>query len=851
MNIENYISPECIEFIRSAILEAGGNEVFFIGKTNDLLVVEQVSVIARGNEFAVPIVRDLAARSDVVIHNHPSGGLAPSANDLSIAHDLAAADVASYIVNNDVDNIYVVIEPFSKQEKVTIDGQKITDTLAPGGIVSKKLHGYEHRPQQLAMIKKVAEAFNDQKIAIIEAGTGVGKSLAYLIPAINWAKQNNERCVVSTNTINLQEQLIKKDIPFLKKALGIEFESVLVKGRGNYVCLRKIQALETGQQDMLEGENKDEIQLIIKWSKVTKDGSKSDLNFVPKSIVWEEVCSESDSCLRSRCEFFQKCFVTRARRQANKAHILVANHHLLFSDLAVQAAGADIAILPKYDHIVFDEAHNIEDVATDYFGAGITRTGLARIFRRLYAKTENKTTGYLSVFVGKLRLAYTKHRLDDFKIAMERIEMELIPRCDAILQFNDEVMLTLAEFVLANDKNWQNEAKLRINTTVRKSNSWQSAIVPQFKNFIQLLNRFCSDLYLVLDKIEFANIKLEKELLYTLVDLQTQHNRIKGVIEVIEQIILKDDQKNVRWIEVQKRRTTRDIVRLRIAPLEIAESMKELVYNNYKTIVMTSATLTIAAESTKSEFSYLARQLGLNLIERSKVLTAKIPASFDFKKQAIIAIPLDLPNPDATDFAEAVSDAIFEAIKISEGRAFILFTSYGLLNKVYQALEPKLVMLGITSLKQGQQNRHELLEQFKKDKTSVLFGTDSFWQGVDVEGDALENVIITKLPFKVPSEPIIEARVEAIERRGGNAFMEYSVPQAVIKLKQGFGRLIRKKTDRGSVFIFDKRIIEKFYGRIFIQSLPESNIVQGQLKNVLEEVSHFFDRESNYTDIPD
>ena len=840
MNIENYISPTAIETIRDEIEQAGDNEVFLIGKTNNFLIVEEVEIIARGNEFAVPMVREAAERSDVVIHNHPSGELSPSQNDIAIAHDLGLMGVASFIVNNDVDRIYVVVKPFGAQEKVDIDSGKISETLSPGGIVSKKLAGYEYRPQQLEMIKKVAQAFNEEKIAVVEAGTGVGKSLAYLIPAIYWTKQNNERCVVSTNTINLQEQLIKKDIPFLKQALGIEFESVLVKGRGNYICLRKIQRLAMDQQDMFDDDMKNEIQLIIKWSKVTKDGSKSDLNFLPKSMVWEEVNSESDTCLRSRCEFFQKCFVTRARRQANKAHILVVNHHLLFADLAVQASGANAAVLPKYDHIIFDEAHNIEDIATDYFGAGITRTGIARIVRRLYNQVKEKTTGYLHVFVSKLNFAYAKHRYEEFKIAAERIEMELIPRCDAILQFNEDVMTTIGQFIREFEKNGQNEIKVRLESKIRGTNMWKSHIVPQFKNFIELLNLFCSDLVSIISKIEFANIKLEKEMLYSLVDLRAQASRIKGIVDVIEQIILKNDEKNVRWIEVQKRRVSKDIVRLRIAPLEIAESMKKLVFDNYKTMIMTSATLTIAAQAGKSEFSYLARQLGLHLLERSKVLTAKIAALFDYKKQAIIAIPLDIPNPNTPEFAPAITDAVYEAVKISGGRAFILFTSYGLLNKVHQALEPKFTKLGIVSLKQGQMNRHELLEQFKKDRTSVLFGTDSFWQGVDVEGDALENVIITKLPFRVPSEPIVEARVEAIERRGGNAFMEYSVPQAVIKLKQGFGRLIRKKTDRGSIFIFDKRIIEKFYGRIFLQSLPESNIVRGPLDDILEQVKSFF-----------
>ncbi|MDZ7336025.1 MAG: DEAD/DEAH box helicase [candidate division KSB1 bacterium] len=840
MNIENYISPEAIEFIRTAIQEAGGNEVFFVGKTNDLLVVEQVMVIARGNEFAVPVVRDIAARSDVVIHNHPSGELTPSTNDMAIAHELARDEVASYIVNNEVDRIYVVIEPFRREEEVTLDRQSMVSLLSPGGIVAKKLHGYEHRPQQLAMINKVAEAFNQKKIALIEAGTGVGKSLAYLIPAIHWATENKERCVISTNTINLQEQLIKKDIPFLKKALGIEFESVLVKGRGNYICLRKIKLLETGQQELIEPEHRQELQSIIEWSKVTKDGSRSDLNFVPSSAVWEEVCSESDSCLRSRCEFFQQCFVSKARRQANQAHILVVNHHLLFADLAVQAAGADVAVLPRYHHIVFDEAHNIEDVATDYFGAGITRTGIARIVRRLYGQIENKPSGLLTLFIKKLGAEHIRTQRQEFRAAIDQIEMELIPRCDTILQFNDEVMTSLGQLVQEHNDSWQSEAKLRINSKIRETELWKSELVPQFKNFVDLLRRFCSDLSSVIEKVESVDIGLDTEIIYTIIDLKTQNNRLLEVSDVIEHVILKDDDVHVRWAEMQKRRFSKDIVRLKSAPLEIAEPMNELVYKNYKTIIMTSATLTISGTPGVSEFSYLIRQLGLNLVERSRLITAKIPGSFDYKRQAILAIPLDLPNPDAREFAEVVSDAILEALKVSQGRAFVLFTSYGLLNIVHQKLEPALNQMGITALKQGQQNRHELLEHFKRDKTSVLFGTDSFWQGVDVEGDALENVIITKLPFKVPSEPIIEARVEAIERRGGNAFMEYSLPQAVIKLKQGFGRLIRKRTDIGSVFIFDKRIIEKYYGKMFLQSLPECQLAQGKLSDVLAQVHQFF-----------
>jgi len=840
MKILDYISPQAIEKIRQEIQLARENEVFFVGKTNENLIIEKVTVVARGNELSVPLVKEHASRCDVVIHNHPSGFLSPSQNDIAIAHDLSNFGVASYIVNNEVDDIYVVVEPFSKHDKVQIDVEKIVKTLSPGGAVSEKLKGYEHRPQQLEMISRVAHAFNDQKIAVVEAGTGVGKSLAYLIPAIYWATQNNERCVVSTNTINLQEQLVKKDIPFLKKALGINFNSVLVKGRGNYICLRKLQGFITGQETLFEDEYKEEMKLIINWVKITKDGSKADLNFIPNSTVWENVCSESDSCLHSKCEFFKECFITKARRSAVQAQILVVNHHLLFSDLAVRAIGVEVAVLPKYHHIIFDEAHNIEDIATDYFGSGITRTGIARIIRRMHNQAGDKRIGYLNTLVRQLKIETKQYRIKEFDEIITQVENELIPRCDAIIQFSDDVMAQVSEIILAYDKGYQNEVAIRINERIRKEPQWKNAIIPQIKNFIQLLSRFNFGLSLIIEKVETVNIKLKKEILYTLVDLHTQRNRIKAIIDVIEQIILKNDQANVRWIEVQKRTTTKPIVRLKIAPLDITERMNEFVYENFKTIIMTSATMTISGQRGFGEFGYLIKQVGLNLVEKARLITAKIPASFDYKKQVIVGIPIDVPAPDSTQFSLKLPDAIFEALEISGGRAFVLFTSYGLLNKVFNELQPRLLKMGIVSLKQGQQNRHQLLEEFKRDKTSVLFGTDSFWQGVDVEGDALESVIITKLPFKVPSEPIVEARVEAIERRGGNAFMEYSVPQAVIKFKQGFGRLIRKKTDRGSVFVFDKRIIEKFYGKIFIQSLPEVNVTTGPLNLVLEKVKTFF-----------
>lgn len=838
-NIDSYIHPLIIKEIREAISDAGENEVFCIGKTNDEQIVVHVEVIARGNEFAVPMVYEAAGRGDVVIHNHPSGNVNPSENDLVISHQLSNAGIASYIVNNEVSRIYAVIEPFRKDKIQKLDINKICLSLQPGGIVSRNLPNYEHRPQQVEMINQTAIAFNEAKIGVIEAGTGVGKSLAYLIPAIYWATQNHDRCVVSTRTINLQEQLIKKDIPFLKKILGVEFEAVLVKGRGNYVCLRKLARLRDNQQLLIHDEHQDEIGILLDWSKSTKDGSRSDLSFIPNSAVWEQVASESDTCLRSTCEFFQQCFVTKARRKANQANILVSNHSLLFSDLAVRSLGADNAVLPKYHHLIFDEAHNIEDIATDYFGSGVTRTGIARALRRLHYKTKKGPTGFLIFLSRKLAPLINQYQIDSLKIINEKINNELIPQCEAAISQNDELMDGISEFVTSIEKSTLFELKLRINDSLRQHPLWAQLVI-RINNFARLLKKLTSGLNSIMDKLDEINLKLSRDILFTKVDIESQRIRLNTIVETINQIINEQDAENVRWLEIFKRKTMHDIVRLRIAPLNISEQMNEMVFKNFQTIILTSATLTISGSNFKNDFQYFSKQTGLNLSDTNRVLIQKIPAPFDYQKQSITAIPTDIPLPNSTEFADEISKIIFRAIEISSGRAFILFTSYGLLNKVYNFLSPKLEELGITAFKQGQINRHTLLQKFKSDKTSVLFATDSFWQGVDVEGDALESVIITKLPFKVPSEPIIEARIEAIERAGGNAFMEYSVPQAVLKLKQGFGRLIRKKTDRGSVFILDKRIIEKFYGKIFLRSLPQSKIASGPSEHVLHEVEKFF-----------
>ncbi|MBD3290428.1 DEAD/DEAH box helicase [candidate division KSB1 bacterium] len=836
-NILKYITPFCIEEIQNEIREAQGNEIFLIGKTNNERIVEQVTVLARGNEIAVPVVQKNAGAGDVMIHNHPGGELKPSMNDIHISSILGKIGVGSFIVNNDVDDIFVVVEPFDREEQRKLDADKISDILKPGHNISKKLKGYEYRPQQLDMIEEICLAFNQNTISVIEAGTGVGKSLAYLIPAVYWAVTNKEKCVISTNTINLQEQLINKDIPFLQSVLDISFDAVLVKGRNNYICLRKIEDMEREPELNILPEETNEIQMLIDWSKVTNDGSKSDLNFIPRYDVWEKVASESDTCTRAKCHNFKKCFVNKARRAANKAQILVVNHYLLFSDLSVRSLGMDISVLPPYKRLILDEAHHIEDVATHYFGGGITRAGVSRILGRLFQKGGKK--GHFVILKARLLKLLAQINNPVLEDAVKRIDIDLIPNLDALNAINEEAMDALVSLVSSENQNGFGEIKLRVKPQVKDNEIWEKVVVEKCSNLIYQLKKFAGKIQKMIQRLEKCGISFDDRMISLLVEIEAQINRLLVARDVIESVLFEEDDEFVRWLEIKQQRN-RYITRLRISPLDIGESMLKHVYERLDTIVMTSATLTIFGIRNRSEFEYLYNRIGLHLCKPDRMRTAVLPAPFNYRKQEIIAIPTDIPPPDLGSYRNALTDILRQTISITKGRAFILFTSYALLNRIYEQMEPFFDEEGILALKQGAATRHRLLDRFRQDKSSVLFGTDSFWEGVDVPGDALELVIITKLPFKVPTEPIIEARVEAIKSRGGNAFMEYSVPQAVIKLKQGVGRLIRSKRDIGAVVILDRRIVEKYYGKIFVASLPDGRIVQGSKNSVFNELTKFF-----------
>jgi len=838
-SLNELFTDAAAEVMRAEIAGADGNEVFFLGSTDEDRVVYKVVPLARGNEEAVPAVTELARWSDVVIHNHPGGSLAPSAADISIASSIGQAGVGFYIVDNEVTQVYEVVAAFEREDIDLLDADRLGEILEPGGPIERKLPKYEHRRQQIEMMRKTALAFNQDGVVAIEAGTGTGKTFAYLIPAIHWAVANKERVVVSTNTINLQEQLVKKDIPTLLSALGVDCKAVLVKGRGNYVCRRKLAMLKNEFDLLTTADERKTLESIIAWAKQTRDGSRSDLNFVPKPEIWDKVNAESDTCVRARCVHFSDCFVNKARREAASADLLIVNHHLLFADLSVRSATgsySDLAILPGYRRIILDEAHNIEDSASSYFGARVTRIGLQRLLGRIHHRQKGrKERGLATLLRARLvRMESVNEKIDEIILD---IQNEIIPMKNDLDYRIGATFDAICEYVLLKFEDAKGEVKLRIGPEFGDDERWREDCRPLVEGLLSELRVFVSRVGMVLKKLAVAEKALDDEVKFIdeRVELSAICNRLDVAAANIEDALFGDSLDRIRWVEANARGKT-SVVRLFSAPLEVGPVLAEQVYSVFPTIILTSATLTVV-----DRFDFVAGRIGLDLVDTDRMGYLALPSPFDFENQAIIGIPTDIPVVSDPSYRQSLIQSIFRCLGISRGRAFLLFTSFWMLDSVYEELSPDLRrLMGVNALRQGDDNRTSLLERFRRDISSVLFATLSFWEGVDVEGESLECVVLVKLPFKVPDDPVTQARAEDIERRGGNAFTEYSVPLAVIKFKQGFGRLIRNRADHGAVLILDKRVVEKFYGQAFLNSLPPCRVVSGKSEDVFNEFQHFF-----------
>jgi ATP-dependent DNA helicase DinG len=625
--------------------------------------------------------------------------------------------------------------------------------FAPGGLLSRTHPAYEFRRGQLQMAQAVEEAIEQRRHLIVEAGTGTGKTLAYLMPVI----RSGKRVIISTGTKNLQEQLFQKDIPFLERALFPNGDRKLsvccMKGRNNYLCRKKLYDL-TGQPVLSGIQEIEHYRAIAAWEETTQSGDRAELASLPEmSALWHKLDARADTCLGQKCSAWDKCFITEMRRRAAESDIIIVNHHLFFADLGIkqQAEGApDAGILPDAGIVIFDEAHELEDVAGSYFGISISAARLEELCRDVEASLQRNRmyTASLSGAIKSLR-----DRSGFF--------FSLLPEGDGRFAFDSR-----REFLEENGD--------------------------EFMGLRQSLARLGA---------EIENLPSKPEEVYAFARrAQELHVQLGFVME-------SEDKNTVFWIERRRGGREKMNVSLQATPIDVGSILRECLWSKLETSVLTSATLAVGGG-----FEYIRGRLGVEHA-REQVL----PSHFDYPNQALFYVPPDLPDPRTPQFGTQAAERIRLLLEITRGRAFVLFTSYAQMRDIYQRL---LGVVEFPMLLQGDAPKNALLEEFRLTPNCVLFATASFWQGVDVQGEQLSCVIIDRLPFAVPSDPVVAARVKAIDADGGNAFFQYQVPVAVITLKQGFGRLIRSLHDRGLLALLDNRILKKQYGRVFVESLP-------------------------------
>lgn len=894
---EALIEAACRAQIVREIESIGGGEVFFIGRLDRGMKVVEVEAYAFGNESTVPAVMQYARPGDVILHNHPSGHLEPSGADINLSSLAGERGVGSYIIDNACNRVRIVVKAMAPARQKPLETGALEQALGPEGRLAKHIGHYEYRPSQMEMLRAVTRALNEDGLAVIEAPTGTGKSMAYLLPAVGWSIRNNERVVVSTETINLQEQLIEKDLPLLKEALGLdvnvqagslhpnegagssdgrtnsggspEFSAVLVKGRNNYLCRRKADYLDKHRDFAASEEKQEQIESILSWIKTTSDGSLSDLGFRPDSDVWERVMSEADNCLRTQCPFYQSCFYYNAKRRAARANVIVVNHHLLMADLALRAETenyTESAVLPPFQRIVLDEAHHLEDVATQYFGSRVSRMGMMMQLRRLaHPKTNDGLLHYLANEI--LKGPYTFSPEDqkrwgsklayDLVMAVRELEVmldETAERTGAALARLDEGRPNRGPSFQDSAGNGATAREIRKRVTPEMSETalWDREIrkplLALLKTGRELL-RYLGELH---QDLMGAIREETPEALTPVMELRAANRKLERQLMQLARF-LDEPGERCRWIEFREGRGNRPpAVAYCSAPLQISDDLRENILRKYKTVVMTSATLAVG-----EKFDYFLKRIGaedrmaLGVTGQHatapearggerRLETLLLESPFDFDRQVYVGVPADLPSPNEPGFENALAGFLQRSLTITEGRAFVLFTAYGMLGRLFDRVAPELSRAGIACLRQGTQGRTQLAEAFRQDIGSVLFATSSFWEGVDVPGEALSCVVLTRLPFGVPDEPLMEARVEAMKRRGEDWFRELIVPRAVIRFRQGFGRLIRRRGDRGAVLICDNRVVKMGYGRTFLKSLPTGRVHAAETEAVYGALGAFF-----------
>lgn len=715
-----------------------------------------------------------------------------------------------------------------------LDHAAIKQFFSPEGAMGRAFAGYEQRPQQVEMALSVAQAFDNAEILMVEAGTGVGKGLAYLVPAAFYAAQRGERVVISTNTINLQDQLFFKDIPALQQLIAgtehvngrtggnhtaaptaegplarsdLPFTAALLKGRGNYLCLRRYKELRRDGRL-----TSDEVRTLLKiqlWLPTTSSGDKAELLLLEKeNTAWGRVNVTPETCTGPRCPDFRECYFFKARRAAEAAHLIVVNHALMLADVASEAD-----VLPAYDHLIIDEAHNIEDVATDQFGFTVDQADLLEFFDNLFQVGGAHATGGL--------FAELPRYFQDSAAAqggMDKTRAIAEAAGPAVLRGRERVydcFNRLTMFITQEAEATAYDARLRLTPDMRQRPDWAD-VEQAWENLGLHLNAIGD----ALGKLEALLLEFDSTAMpdYDLLLLRVQSfKRYATEVRInTGHIIFGGNEELITWLTYDRQR---DMLALNAAPLLVSDLLRTKLFEQKSTVVLASATLSIGGG-----FDYVKKRIGLSAPQE-----LLLDSPFDYQKQALVYIPQDMPEPNQRGYQQALEEALIALCMATGGRALVLFTATSALRQTYRAIQEPLEEQGIAVLGQGLDgSRRSLLERFKEFPRTVLLGTTSFWEGVDVVGDALSVLVIAKLPFSVPNDPVFAARSETFT----DSFQEYSVPQSILRFKQGFGRLIRSKEDRGIVAVLDKRLITKKYGQTFLDSLPHTQVRTGPIKQL-------------------
>ena len=821
------VTPSAATAIRLAIQLAGGREVCFVCTVDAEGIVQSARVVARGDVRSVLALPGFANRGELLLHNHPSGWLEPSSADLEVAARLHDDGIGFAIIDNMASRLYVVVEIPRPPAPASLEPVAVAALLGPEGPIAGRLGRYEDRPSQREMAARIADLFSMGGIGLLEAGTGVGKSLGYLVPALRWAAASGERTVVSTNTITLQEQLVGKDLPFLAKTLKDQRVSfALLKGWRNYLCLQRLEQARAQGPALFEDDVASDLGLLEAWAEQTTDGSLADLAVPPRAEVWDEVAAESDLCTRLRCPHFDQCFVFKARRAAATADVIVVNHHLLMADLAVRRASQrwdDAAVLPAYKRLIIDEGHHLEDAAAEHLGQSVSRRGLERLFARL----ERRGKGLLPALERALAVG-----IDALSVAsLDLVRARLFPSLGSARMRTAVLYDLLAQWV-----DEQREPQIRLTDRFDEDPIWTAGLGAALDDLLADIDLLGDGLRLVRDRLESDEQRAE--------ELAPLLNEVRGVTRRLQssgdalRVALRSDvagAPRVRWLE---RRGGDGNIGATAVPLDLAPVLREDLFRRVETAVVTSATLTVGEDG----FDFMATRLGLADDDALTPVTASLPSPFDYPSQAILAIPSDfpLPNVEGAAHLQRTVEAAAELIAMTEGGIFVLFTSHRDVKEGARLLRDRGVAAAHPLLVHGESPRDDLLRRFREHGDAVLVGTASFWEGVDVPGRALRGLVLAKIPFRVPTEPMTAAQCEAIEAEGGDAFADYMIPHAALRLKQGFGRLIRTATDHGVVMICDPRVVTKGYGRRLLEGLPPARRLQGPWALIRPELEAFY-----------